>query len=337
MKFLIKTFAVTSLILLSLFILCLGGVTVLGFLGSERFGQYAWKLDFLSHFRLQYFLVGLCALPIFLIFLRVQQRFLKWVAIILVIANLGLLVINGSQVIPYYLPKAKAPSVSAKLRIFHLNVYGKNRDSQSVIQEIQASNADIITLEEYNPWWRSTLESSKVFNDYPYRYHVPWGDDGIYSKYPFQKVDAEHVTGSPHGADVSIVAHMVLNKIPVTLLFSHPPTPIKPDLYQRQKLHFEYWAKNRDSYGENFAIIGDLNTTPWSYPFKKLIDATKLRDSQLGFGIQASFPVYDWKRRVPIDHCLVSKNFVVLNRQLGGDVGSDHFPVIIDLGLKNSN
>jgi endonuclease/exonuclease/phosphatase (EEP) superfamily protein YafD len=59
-----------------------------------------------------------------------------------------------------------------------------------------------------------------------------------------------------------------------------------------------------------------------------------LRDSQLGFGVQPSFPTFSWAIRIPIDHCLVSPEVVVLDRKLAPSVGSDHFPVMVELALK---
>src|SRR5262245_49679410 len=45
-----------SLGVLSLAVIGLGTATLLGFLGWERFGQFAMLFDLFSHFRIQYFL-----------------------------------------------------------------------------------------------------------------------------------------------------------------------------------------------------------------------------------------------------------------------------------------
>ncbi len=37
---------------------------------------------------------------------------------------------------------------------------------------------------------------------------------------------------------------------------------------------------------------------------------------------------------LPLDHCLVSDEILVANRRVGPFVGSDHFPVVVDLVLK---
>jgi len=38
--------------------------------------------------------------------------------------------------------------------------------------------------------------------------------------------------------------------------------------------------------------------------------------------------------RVPIDHCLVSSELAVVNHEVGPDLGSDHFPVLVTLACR---
>jgi hypothetical protein len=76
-----------------------------------------------------------------------------------------------------------------------------------------------------------------------------------------------------------------------------------------------------------------LNLTPWSFHFKVLLRVTGLHDSARGFGVQPSWPNNNPFLRIPLDHVLHSPDIVVLQRTIGPDVKSDHFPVIVDLAL----
>jgi endonuclease/exonuclease/phosphatase (EEP) superfamily protein YafD len=81
-------------------------------------------------------------------------------------------------------------------------------------------------------------------------------------------------------------------------------------------------------------VVGDLNATPWSWPFRNLLSTGNLRNSQIGFGVQPSFaassnPLF----RVPIDHLVHSDALLVRQRRLGPPLGSDHFPLLVDLEL----
>jgi len=69
--------------------------------------------------------------------------------------------------------------------------------------------------------------------------------------------------------------------------------------------------------------------------FCRFAGESGLRDSRQGFGIQATWPSYMPPLRIAIDHCLVSGNVIVNGRRVGAHVGSDHFPVIVDVSLKD--
>ena len=77
-------------------------------------------------------------------------------------------------------------------------------------------------------------------------------------------------------------------------------------------------------------LLGDLNLTPWSYHFQKLLRDTGLVDSARGFGIQTTWPAFLYPLRIPVDHCLVSPNLRVTSRRVGRNLGSDHLPLLIE-------
>jgi endonuclease/exonuclease/phosphatase (EEP) superfamily protein YafD len=53
-----------------------------------------------------------------------------------------------------------------------------------------------------------------------------------------------------------------------------------------------------------------------------------------GFGHQPSWPTGQFFLRIPLDHVLHAPEIMIHNRMVLQDVGSDHFPVIIDFSLK---
>ena len=80
--------------------------------------------------------------------------------------------------------------------------------------------------------------------------------------------------------------------------------------------------------------VGDFNSTAWSPYFSDLLNQTRLHDARLGFGLQPTWPTRQILLRIPIDHALVSEEVTVHDFRAGPDVGSDHFPVILDLSFE---
>ena len=77
-------------------------------------------------------------------------------------------------------------------------------------------------------------------------------------------------------------------------------------------------------------LLGDLNASPWSYPFRHLLRDSGLRDGSLGKGFQPTWPAWMFLLWIPIDHCLYSTGIQVIDKRIGGHVGSDHYPVVVE-------
>jgi endonuclease/exonuclease/phosphatase (EEP) superfamily protein YafD len=217
----------------------------------------------------------------------------------------------------------------------NLNVLVSNPQYPQAAKVIRQYNPDIVALEEINQAWITGL--APVLKDYPYQKNVPLENAfgiGLYSKFPLSDVQVK-AFGNPYGAQQlpSITAKVhILKTETFTIVVTHPLPPMAGFSVRNSQL--ADIALQRTSFGRDWILTGDLNTSPWSPYFVKLIQQTGLRDSQLGFGVQPSWPVDSLLFRIPIDHVLVSERFVVLNRELGPNTGSDHLPVIVELGLK---
>jgi endonuclease/exonuclease/phosphatase (EEP) superfamily protein YafD len=273
----------------------------------------------------------LFALMLFLYFTILKAS--KKPPIALILSSI-LVMICFAPIVPYYMPRQTAPSTADSIKILHFNVLYTNRNKDALIRFVQRENPDLISLQEYTEWWQYEVGYSKVFRQYPYHYVSLQGGDAIFSRRPLINPHLEWIAGSLSSADVSIVTQIKIANRPVTFLFSHTPIPLFPDPYQRQVQHFHFWAKKWGHFPGDFVLLGDMNTTPWTMEFQQFIQKTNLQESQLGFGLQPSFPSFNAFIRIPIDHCLVSQNIVVKDRHLAPDLGSDHLPVIFRLALK---
>ena len=83
--------------------------------------------------------------------------------------------------------------------------------------------------------------------------------------------------------------------------------------------------------------MGDMNCTDHSSHFSDFLRATGLHDSRVGFGRQASWPTMFPYYRIAIDHLFLDDDLAVVNRRLGPMVGSDHFPILIELAPASKN
>lgn len=298
--------------------------TITGF-----YGDHTWLADLTSHFRIQYLVLQFSGL-VYLVFLSKRPKLVKGFEIILVAVCMAL---NLQLMMPYYLtPKddAKQPLIGT-VKILHINVLKVNQQYPLVIEQIKKYDPDILELAEYSQKWQDALKASGVLKAYPH-YHVEaWGDNGFYSKRPFTNFKTVWANKS---LDATLSMNFKIGDRPVTLVVAHPRPPASPTWLRRQTIQIDQWTKDFKNLNPDMILVGDMNMTPWSANFQKLIKQTGLRDSQLGFGLQPSWPMTLPILAIPIDHVLVSPNFVVLKRETGNLTGSDHLPVFVELGLK---
>ncbi len=290
--------------------------TVLGFLG-----RFHWTLDLFSHFRVQY--MQFC-LP--LIGSALWQRRNKHAAALVLLAGL-----NYAFVLPLYFGKPAAPSQKPH-RAMLMNLNAANGNTEQVMEAIRSAKPDILLLEEVTPKWATELE---VLNaDYKHRIAEPQeGCFGIMllSKYPLAhgKVVQIGDAGVP-----SIVADAYLPTGEVSIIGTHPVPPISAEFSERRNIQLAELPYVVMEQKKPVLLVGDLNLTPFSYWFRRVISESGLKNSMKGFGFQPTWPADNRLLRIPLDHVLHSEEITIHHRAVLGDVGSDHLPLIIDFLLR---
>lgn len=283
--------------------------------------QWHWLLDLTTHFPLQF----ACLAGIFtLIFYRKKRRALMGLALITSLWNLWL-------VLPAYIgPPAVATQAaegSESIRLLSFNVFQMNTEHDKVREFIEGSGVDIVALQEFSGEWSDQLQSLKA--KYPHWYTRPAGHGngiGLMSRLPIKRARAWM---PPQTWRTVVHVILELGGQEVNLVVIHPDAPmLGPYADNRNRLFAEVAKYVADLQGP-VVIMGDFNCTPWSPWFHELLDQTGLRDSRRGFGYHSSWPKRMPLLGIPIDHFLVSEDWVVHNREVGPYLGSDHRPIIL--------
>lgn len=184
----------------------------------------------------------------------------------------------------------------------------------------------ILVLEEISAEWISDLRT--LTNVYPHSITQPRDDNfgiGVFSKLPLVEGEVCYIgsAGVP-----SIVATVDAGHSTFRLLATHPLPPGGREYSRRRDEQLELLPDYIQS-PLPVLLLGDLNVTPWSFHFRRLLARSGLRDSAKGFGVQPTWPSFSMPLRIPIDHCLHSAEIVVVDRRIGRSVSSDHYPLII--------
>jgi endonuclease/exonuclease/phosphatase (EEP) superfamily protein YafD len=216
------------------------------------------------------------------------------------------------------------------LRVVTFNVLGNNTQYTDVVDWLAEVDADVVFLHEASRPW----EEAMINSDLGYRVEATRDDDGIFGTLVLVRPGAEIQSfgfnqGEPRSVEVRLTT---FEDREVSLLGIHPLAPTTEDragLRDAQVRYAAQWAARQTG---PTIVTGDFNAGPWSHAFYRLLDDGGLRNSQRGFGLDATFPANsNLAFRIAIDHLLHSGDVWVAERSLGPPLGSDHFPLIVDL------
>jgi len=303
-------------ILFRVFALVGAFVSLLGFAGA-----WAWQLDLLAHFRVQYSLV--LALLTGLLLLARSRRVALVVGVVAVL--------NVAQVVPVYVPATRASPTRPRVRVMMANVYTDNQQHERLLEYIHREDPDIILLTEVDQRWTDALRV--IEEEYPHSVaETDLGNFGIalYSRFQPRVIEVRSIGDVQ--APPSVFAELEAHGSVLTILGTHPVPPVNAAQALSRDRQLAALAQLAAAVRGPVILLGDLNLTPWSPHFSELLERSGLRDTRNGFGVHATWPAGDPTfLKIPIDHCLVSDDVTVVDRSVGPELGSDHNPVVVDL------
>lgn len=295
----------------------------------------AWWIRVFDFPRLQFAI--LLVIAIILLLATRSKRLFIWLPVALLA-----LAFQVGQVLPYFSFMSKEAvdadecAASDRLHIASLNVLQSNTDYQSTIDYVRGEDPDIFLAMENDAAWTDAL-SAALDADYPYSMKIPQPNTygmAMWSRLPFAEVERNELAG---GGTPSIRARVQRADGGLLTLFAVHPRPPRPgqDSGQRDAELVLLADLVRDS-GRPTLVVGDFNDVGWSSVTETFQRIGQLIDPRKGRGFNATFDARNPLMRWPLDHVFHTDDFGVLRFEAGRDVGSDHYPLEVELCLRSS-
>ncbi len=301
---------------------------VLGLLGEQ-----AWVFDLFSQFQVYY---AVAALVLAFVALAARARVSGLVA-------LTLAIVCFARIAPFYVAREPAVTPNApQLRLLHFNVRLENvAHEQEIARYLDHSGADLVLTVETDAAWLAFLRGALSH----YELVVANGEGTLLNHYFgialfVRRGVAPNVTVQSHAelfmehrhGHPALAADLLFAGRPLALLgvHQHPPiSGVHASIRDEQYVGTARWV---DAQHVPRVVLGDMNASPWSAPYRALVANTGLLNAQLGRGLHSTwFPLGDDLLGLPLDHCLYSRELVVRSFALGPSLGSDHRPVLVNL------
>jgi endonuclease/exonuclease/phosphatase (EEP) superfamily protein YafD len=301
----------------------LSAVGALGIAGTVAgfAGRFIWFCDLAANFRVQYFVVLLVGTV-----LSAAGR--RYRSAVLYGAMAG---VNLAVILPLYFCEnaPSAPADAIRARAVLLNVHTENRRFDLVRGFVEAEKPDFIVFEEIDDEWLREL--SKLSNLYPNIVPAPRSDNfgiALFSRWRLHNFKIRDIGGN----DVPTVqAYIDVRGKLLSVVGTHPLPPANREQFTSRNRQLSEVAALVRTLPKPIVLLGDLNATPWSPYYQRFLEEAKLREGLCGHGLNASWPAPYLPLWIPIDRCLTSPDVAVTRVKVGPNVGSDHFPIIVDL------
>ncbi|MBS1997343.1 MAG: endonuclease/exonuclease/phosphatase family protein [Cyanobacteria bacterium SZAS LIN-2] len=293
------------------------------------FGATRREFELLTHLRVQLLLALIAIVPVLLL---MRSR------IVLALVAAGIIV-HLFDILPLYFPHP-ASSPVATMSLITLNANRWNKNHAGVQKLIEDECADVVCLQELAPDMSDSLKAN--LHGYPYRFieaRDGYFGIGIFSKYELS--DQQKLKLCPDDI-LTLCATIELHGRKIRLINTHPIAPLNDLYYHWRNEQLDALDDLASRSDKPVILAGDLNTSCFSPFFKRLLKRGQLSDSEVGFGVQPSWSAQSWPLqapidcvlfRLPLDHVLTKGPLVTVDRRLLKEIGSDHLPVAVKLGL----
>jgi endonuclease/exonuclease/phosphatase (EEP) superfamily protein YafD len=218
------------------------------------------------------------------------------------------------------------------LRLVSANLLYDNSAFDRTLQVISALSADVIVLCEV------TLEARQRFRSLDARFpHAldTCAPDSLYgivilSRFPLR------LRGSGAGEEDPLPRHLAADLAiegkTITLVAIHPTNPLRLSHAHRIPAEFDQVAALCRAAPEDLILIGDCNAAGWSRYLQDLEKAAGLANDRR---LRPSWPVWlPSLVRLPLDHVWVRGRVALRGAELGPKFGSDHLPLIAEVGWR---
>lgn len=217
-----------------------------------------------------------------------------------------------------------------RIRLLIANVYQHNRQSHGLFRAIASFDPDVLLVVEADEWWNRRLAAYR----HRFAHHVLHPLSNTYGMLLFSRLEIvsaevlERVTKDI--PSIKALIRLRSGKL-IEMHCMHPEPPqVGADVDERNA-ELLMVAKDAVRSPHPVIVCGDMNDVAWSHTTRLFQRMSGLLDPRIGRGLYSTFDARRWYARWPLDHVFHDKRFLLNQLQVAGDIGSDHFPIFVEL------
>lgn len=237
--------------------------------------------------------------------------------------------------VPLLAPPSQPPVEGPTFTLVTANVLYNNPRILELTRELVDLNADVYLLQEFTPPWEAAFREVGMFERYPFSSCDTFpraASMAIFSRLPLRSVRRISLGGLPH-----LQGTLEFAGREIDLYNLHPIAPQYPSwVAVNQRGLADIIALVEGIQDRPFIVAGDFNASPHSRFSQRMRSLADDAWDQAGWGFGWTCPNghYPWLP-IRIDRIFLSREFAATSMGVGRGTGSDHRPVIAEIGVRS--
>ena len=237
---------------------------------------------------------------------------------------------------PKQVKRARRPTRQSCVRLVVSNVLIDNQSHGRWLEVVQSAEPDVILALEVDEKWERALRVLQ--GPYPHVVREPLCNAygmALFSRLPLRHGRIEYLV-EPGIPSIHVEAQLPGGAwFTLHAMHPRPPEPATDHDSTERDAELQKLARRIAAAGDRPTIVaGDLNDVAWSYTTQLFLRESRLLDPRLGRGFYNTFSANSRIFRFPLDHVFHSAHFALVDLRRLDHVGSDHFPVLIELSYE---
>lgn len=307
--------------------------TLLPLIPSSR-----WYVRMWDYPRMQALLLAALALVLFYVFYYHRRKRGR----VLMLVLLGVVVYQAVKAFPYT-PFASKQVLQSEgdvadtttVSLLVSNVLQFNKKHNELLKLVRQLQPDLLLTLESDTVWQEAMQ--QLMAAYPYRVQVPKSNTygmHLYSRLPLKDTEVMYLL-EPDIPSIQTQLQLRSGKwVQLYAVHPRPPVPGESNDSRERDAEIVIIGKMAAAAKGPVLVVGDFNDVAWSPNSKLFQEVSGLLDPRVGRGFYSTFhaqyPMFRW----PLDHVFQSNHFKLLQMERLPDIGSDHFPMFIQLSYE---
>lgn len=227
------------------------------------------------------------------------------------------------------------PEEKRRFRLLISNVLMENPAPDRLVRLVRDSDPDLLLAVETDERWGRALEP--LSREYPHsvrRLQDNYYGMILFSRIPLLEARVDFLV-QEDVPSVHVAFELAGERVALHGLHPRPPEPIRDQDSTPRDAELVMVGKSiAETPDQPTIVAGDLNDVAWSPTSQLFLRLSGLLDPRMGRGMYNSYNANNPLFRFPLDHVFHSNHFRLVELRRCEKIGSDHFPMLIELSYE---